>query len=671
MSQMDEDQRIMFSRIITEMQQPQDQRNVELIQKFFLSLPGIDRILVKEQDELKHMLKVIPNMLKYKEFEETEIVFRGTSKLNNVIIILEGEITVLEAENFTIESSLIEYVTLLFHLRKNAEIELSDHCYSANQNAFPTYEDNFDTFLRNLSKGKSKNPIFLENPQIQDKASDAIKSIKHEIRKKFTVDEYIKFYDMTRLNKFNSIRFSEKRIIDIPKYHIKRVYKTGEIIDLDIYTSNERKRILTAIATTPCKVASFESSEYDILLKNTNEKLKKKFLQVIYSSSLFRKVSSYLFEKKFYNFFNYRCISRGEFLFKEGEESENIFFLVSGELEIYTHKNIIQLNNAIVDYRKCLKGLEGRKNKYDDEDDYEETKENIELLTNKSFLTEIENKTLFDFKKVKIGIIDHREIIGLHDFVNMTDRKFLVNGKCLTQLEVYEISFDHFLCVCAEAKVQEEGNPYFINKLTYMIKRLEYHKTNLYDSIKKKDYDNRKNYLKMQSMEIESQRKNRLYRLEYNAKLGQAGKNIIGTVSSNYKKECEQARRKRLYSFELEEEVKNERQNTRKRNSVVPTDDNTNAQSRKETVENQYENYNLAQNKYRKAIINRHLYDNLFHNYVLNDENKLTVDEHFDHRVNEHDRSAKVKCINLVDPLALENFNERFCMAVSGFSNKK
>ena len=103
----------------------------------------------------------------------------------------------------------------------------------------------------------------------------------------------------------------------------------------------------------------------------------------------------------------------------------------------------------------------------------------------------------------------------------------------------------------------------------------------------------------------------------------------------------------------------------------VPTDDNTNAQSRKETVENQFNNYNLGQNKYRKAIINRHLYDNLFHNYVLNDENKLTVDEHFDHRVNEHDRSAKVKCINLVDPLALENFNERFCRAVSGFSNKK
>ena len=114
MSELYDDTRERHSRIIAEMQLPPEQRNIELIQKFFLSLPGIDKILVKELDELKHMMNVIPNMLKYKEFEETDLIFRGTSRLSHVYIILEGEITVLQASNYTVDSSLLEYITLLF-----------------------------------------------------------------------------------------------------------------------------------------------------------------------------------------------------------------------------------------------------------------------------------------------------------------------------------------------------------------------------------------------------------------------------------------------------------------------------------------------------------------------------------------------------------------------------
>lgn len=667
---MDEELRDRLKRMIMEFHQPEDQWNKELIQKFFLSLPGINRILVEEVEELKHILDAIPTMIKYKEYEENDLIFRGTSKLSNLIIILDGEISLLEVRNETIECSLVEYMTLLFHLRKNMENELVEACYAANQNAFPSYEENFDTFLRNLSKGKCKNPIFLENLTIQDKASETIKSLKHEGNKKFTVQDYIKFYDMEKINKFNMIKMQEKRMVEIPKYYVKKVYTPGEILDLDMFTSTEKKEIMTAIVSKECKVATIDTNEYDSLLKSMNEKKKKKFLQVIYSSSLFRRVSSYLFEKKFFKYFKYKSISRGEYLFKEGDEAKMIYFLISGELEVYTHKNIIQLNNLIVDFKKILKDLQGIKNKYHmDDEEYEESKENMELLTNKSFLSEIENKTLFEAKKVRIGITDHREIIGVHDFVRMDTRNYIVTGKCLTQLEVYEISIDNFASICGEAKIEEQKNSFFLNKINLMLKRLNSHKSNLYEAIKKKDFDNRRVFLKMQSLESDSNRKNRLYSLESNTKLSQVGKNIISNTNLNYKRELENARRLRnptdIDEEKVEEEKgKNERrfvslnteQSDLSRRSLIPKYDESN-------------NYVNSHSRYRKAIVNRHLYDNLFHNYVLNTENKLTVDEHFDHRINECDNSAKVKCINLVDPLAFENFNERFCKAIAGFKS--
>ena len=61
-----------------------------------------------------------------------------------------------------------------------------------------------------------------------------------------------------------------------------------------------------------------------------------------------------MFEKKYYNFFKYQKCERNQMLVRENEKNETIFFTLNGEYEISTNRNIVEVNNLIIQYKKTL-----------------------------------------------------------------------------------------------------------------------------------------------------------------------------------------------------------------------------------------------------------------------------------------------------------------------------
>lgn len=685
---------------INELNKPLNIRNSNIIIKYIKSLSPFMSLMNHEIKKNPSHLENTVKIFHYIKKEKNEIIVKEGEKGDEFFLILKGKVAILVLEPKYYYMTEEEYILHLLKLKQNNENECIKQTIIQNQLIYPI-EENFDILLEELIGRKTKQGNYLYNEKIILKANDVYLKIKDNKNKKniMSPEEYINIneVDNSIIENNNNLfddKGNKKNKVLIMSYQLINYFETGQTFGEVALQNLNHKRIATVISVEDSHIVFINRNEYNSFIKNSIERNIKKFYSIIDSFNLFNDVSRYIFDKNYFNFFIYKKINKGNFLINQNEKCKDIYFIFNGEFEVYTIRNIFEVNNLLISYKKKLVNLnpESRKEyNYDDEE-----KENDDLIINKKFKTEESNKILFQKRKIILGILAKREIVGFSDccFIfdkNEKKRKSYLYCKCISLYgEAYNISQEFFdKMIKYEIKVLKLKEKYEIKKLKLYIEILQKHKKRIYDKIQFKNNEISKQFYLKDLKDKNLHEKNRLYTFENNAKIL---KENLKINSNEYKTITTKNYFNNLNKYSIKK--------TRNRNNSDKLPKIIDGYSKEIIDKNpnyihKYKKNNTIDDTYRITLTNRNLYDNIFHSYVtLSDKNFNSVSD-FNNlkQSNNHYRSLsqsisdklknkkniklkkysfkKNKEANIYDMLIFDKFNSCFNQALRTFSIDK
>ena len=131
------------------------------------------------------------------------------------------------------------------------------------------------------------------------------------------------------------------------------VYKYFEVIKLTkgkcfgelALTKEGKRRNATIITTQNCIFGTLHKDAYQAFVKETMDKARKSYVEYLLKSRLFKGINSEKFETHFFSLFKLMKKNKGEYLFKQGEHREYIYFLKKGEVQLEVFCNCFGLEN--------------------------------------------------------------------------------------------------------------------------------------------------------------------------------------------------------------------------------------------------------------------------------------------------------------------------------------
>ena len=637
---------------IKELQKPTNEKNLSLILKYLETLHVFITILQEDCINNPEHLSNTAKIMRYKKKDKNEIIVEEGEKGDEFYLILKGEISVLVSKPHSFVLTEEEYILHLMKLKKNHMNELINQCLKLNHLIYPI-DENFDTLLKGLANKKTKGGIYLDNPKILNKAKEVyfyIKNSEIKNRKKYiSPNQYIENSKVIKEKlKINEEKKTESQVL-IPIYEIVNKCKTGQCFGEIALNNISSKRTATVISTQECHFGIIQRREYNDLIKNAIERAKKNFLNIIDDYKIFNQVSNYILERNYYKLFVITKIEKGINIITEGEICKNLFFICNGEFEIYTCKNIYEVNELIIYYKNYIRKVTKNKQDYKEYNPIKEIRENEDLMFNNKFNTKEQNKILFKQRNIRLNIFKNRDIIGLNDCLDDNCIAF-INCKCLAlNGEVYYINKKQYNYIQTQEDYLNECTINFeIQKMKMLINRLNAHKELVYNMIKKIDneiaFDLKKKYLKEKDLHI----RNRFYNVEVNQKIQHSGIQLF----------LSQIPKSNLRVFNDEKKnntIEIKSYSHRKKKIINLPKIKINDSKKNESGLNAHSSRN-------QNLVFRNLYDSIFHSYVFNKKNK---DEKIENKSLNHNRR------NYTDLLIMENFNTYYQSALTTFFPKK
>ena len=570
----------LYNSCIEELEIPHGKsRKIKVISGYLGSLKNFMLILKNPKESTQEILDKLSSVMKLKKVKKHELILKEGERGKEFYVLLRGKISVLTPKINEYYMTEEEYISYLFQLRKKDQNELIQKCMTLNQSTYAISEDDFDSFVENLSLGKTINVSYSKNKNLVKKAKEILDFISNQkknneslynqgINKKETIispeeyiiqntvpDEVIKntlsIYKYLKSlesggrantpeeeenseenkkdeKKDNKELLSNRNKILIPSHEIFGELETGSYFgEKALEEKGNGRRHATLIAIEDSYIGSIDKKDYFFLLHYFIENADNKYINFIPTFYIFKNMSLLAWEKKYITFFINKIYDKDYLLLKEGENIDQMFFTYEGEYELTANKNLIEVNELIIHYKKIMKKLLNQSNinnnikkkmlKYCNYS--EETKENDNFIINKRFEGKKFKEMVFDKKTIKLGIVPSKEIIGLLDLYtpiknnrDNIDNKFrikkyqmmsLFNCRCLScNCEVYTFPLNKFRDICElEDKVGDLSDELQIKKVSNMIKRLNKYKDYLFESMYKDELENAK---EIKIMELKS-----------------------------------------------------------------------------------------------------------------------------------------------------------------------
>ena len=716
---------------ISELNKPISERKTEKIIKYIKSLSPFMTLIKEELKKNSEYLENIIKIFHYIKKLKHKIIVREGEKGNEFFIILRGKVAILVLQPEYYNMTEEEYILHLLKLKKNNENECIKQTIMHNQLIYPV-EENFDSLFKGLIQRKTTGGVYLDNENILKKADEVSNylKLKNKEMKKISPNDYIKInkIDNSIIEK-SGLNYDEKgnkrNKVVIMGYNLVNYFETGQTFGEVALENSSNKRIATIIATEDCDIVYIVKKEYNSLIKNSIERTIRNFYNVIYSFKLFKFITKYSFDRLYYNFFVYRKFNKGNFLINQNEECDNLYFIFKGEFEVFTERNIIEVNNLLIIYKKKLIDINPQFEK-----EYKiinDEKENDDLIINKRFKSNESNKILFEKRKINLGIFCKREIIGFSDCCFIYEKEYLNSGiihqkrkgcvtcKCLSiNGETYNVTQEFFdKMIKDEHSIMRLKGETEIKKLKLFIEILEHHKKRLFDEIEYKNNQISKEYHFLSLKEKNLNQKNRLYNFENNAKVLKDNLKIkINEKDLKTKYSINNMLKKTSTIFNKTNQsikIKNKNLNL---NAIklpkisIETNETNEINEKTLNISHKYKRKINRNDQFKTNLFNRNLYDGIFYSYLTTYDNKNNDDSNSKiknvkstHNIlnlkkihhkrtltigsNEEKKNQKYispnqnnlikskKEAGVYDMLILDRFNSCFNLALKSFSNEK
>jgi len=527
-----------YNKCLKELKKPKESRNQEVIIDYIKTLEPLMNLIQERNEDSEDIIQKISKIMNLQSNRENDLIIQYGERGNNFYIILQGTIGIFVPKYLEYYMNEEEFILHLLKLRIYNQNELIIQCLRKNSLIFSIPNERFDDFLFDLKHKK----IFIEKKRLISKAEEVydylnseeyinnknrIKNISPEgYISQFDVDDDIK-KNTEEINNLYELKIEiedDKRLTKIPNYEMVSQFEAGYTFGELALENLNKKRMATIIALTDCDFAVIDKLEYNELIKESVTKSKNKFFDLIYSYKIFDYISYETFDKKYFNHFRYLKVKKNSYLFKEGDICDNLYFILSGEYELFVDKNIQEVNQMIlklIDIIDNLKKIIIQENKsinkkttkiekhkenmkikqnlnlffskFENEIKLEEVAyiiKNRDIINKKNYIGYNFNKVISEKREIKLGIYKSRQILGLSDTINRaTDNTSYFNCKCVSFWgELYHIEYNKFQTIYnTEENVKLHTSELIYQNLYYIIGRLLSHKKYIYEVANKKE----------------------------------------------------------------------------------------------------------------------------------------------------------------------------------------
>ena len=536
-----------LEKCIQELNKPNKNRDETIIIDYIKTLESFMNLIQERNEDSEEIIKKIAKIMIHQKNKKNDLIIQYGEKGDDFYIILKGTIGIFVPKYDEYYMDEEEFVLHLLKLRKFNQNELIIQCLRLNSLNFTLPTERFDDLLFYLQNTKKKKDFFVYSKKVINKAKEVyryINSDEYIINKKkiknihpenyislFEVEENIK-KKTENLNYLKKLKIDfdqkdeDKKLVKIPNYEMISKYGDGDIFGELALEHINKKRMATIITLTDCDFAIIDKIKYNELLKDSINKSKNKFYNLIYKYKIFDNVSLSTFDRKYYNHFRYLKMKKNNILFNEGDICDKVYFILNGEYELFIDKNIEEVNQIIlqlkeiIDYLKKIimnetkniinKNIKNKNklyikiknnldlffNKYEKDINLDELAYIIktrDIVSKKKYLGVQFDKTISDKNRIKLGICKSIQIIGLTDIINRFsgNNKCFFNCKCFSfSGELYYIKYSHFLSIYEkEENVKLYTSQLIFQNLYYLIGRLLSHKKFIYEKAIKKEND--------------------------------------------------------------------------------------------------------------------------------------------------------------------------------------
>ena len=537
-----------FEKCIKELKKPFQNRDQSIIIDYIKTLEPFMNLIEQRNENSEDIIIKISKIMTLQSNRTNDLIIQYGDKGNNFYIILKGTIGILVPKYNEYYMNEEDFILHILKLKKYNQNELILQCLRQNNSNFSIANEKFEDILNELKNINSKESLSYDKRRISKEISELYKYINSEeyINSKkgilnISPEKYMSSIDVEenvkknteKLNYLNNLnipfdkRDEDKKLTRIPNYEIVSKFNNGYSFGELALENINKKRQATIIALTDCDFGVINKLEYNELIKESYSKSKNKFLNLIYEYKIFDDIPYAIFDKKYYNHFQYLKMKKNSYLLHEGEKCDDVYFISNGEFELFIEKNIQEVNylilglkymiddlkktiiketnNKIINYNSKNKTKEALKlksnmnlffSKYESELKLEEVAyiiKNRDIINDKKYLGKKFNKIVSEKKRITLGIYKSRQILGLNDIINRSNGNNIsfFNCKCSSFYgELYHIEYEKYNSIYEN----EENVKLYTNELLYqnlycIIGRLLSHKNYIYDFAKKRESD--------------------------------------------------------------------------------------------------------------------------------------------------------------------------------------
>ena len=298
--------------------------------------------------------------MKYKFFKKGETIFRIGELPDNFYIILYGKVDILKPISVNVKFTGYQYFSYLMELKKSKDEHLFDLCINANRIHFRIdYDDIIDLkyiylyiVLEQINRHKYVD--FGEALKLVDMSykdfhldPDELSNTKYIAENMKKIKIYLPDLPITTISKYIFFRDTniQKEVV-IYRYSSFLTLETKSHFGDSAMDSNTTRNA-TIAAKEDTHTAYISCSSYFRNVVVEKAAIMDKKVHFLNSNFIFSKIVQKKFEQKYFGLFICNNYKKGDIIYHEDDLPLNTYFIEQGDIELYTSKNIYELQNVI------------------------------------------------------------------------------------------------------------------------------------------------------------------------------------------------------------------------------------------------------------------------------------------------------------------------------------
>ena len=260
---------------------------------------------INKNYDINSLLNNIASGMKCEEYNENTFLMKVGEIGHSFYVTLSGCVNIIIPKNINVKMSKRQY---LFHLKllyNYNEKYLFEKTLLLNNSFFPTLD--------------------IELVKVEDK------KIKQGKQITINIDDYISNVNASNIKDDS---FEEVYNLNIIGYY--KVTELGKGSSFGEYAllNDDQQRTATIFVKKKSIFGTLNSNNFQNSISNIQDKIKKKNINFILSFQIFHQLSVSFFTNNYWNFFIHKKIEKDEYIFKKGNERNEIYFIEEGELKL-------------------------------------------------------------------------------------------------------------------------------------------------------------------------------------------------------------------------------------------------------------------------------------------------------------------------------------------------